>query len=93
MSGLRLPLQEGPSGKTSFYFISQVLNDGQRHKRPAGLFLTAIVWIVYSIALRYEGYVSIIIRTSRGLPNCSPFTTEIYAKRERERALKAQKTT
>ncbi|CAG7851338.1 Phosphatidyl-N-methylethanolamine N-methyltransferase Short=PLMT; AltName: Full=Overproducer of inositol protein 3; AltName: Full=Unsaturated phospholipid methyltransferase [Serendipita indica DSM 11827] len=45
------------------------------HKRPAGLFLTTIVWIVYTIALRYE----------------SPFTTEIYAKRERERALKAQK--
>ncbi|PVF96417.1 putative OPI3-methylene-fatty-acyl-phospholipid synthase [Serendipita vermifera] len=46
------------------------------HKRPAGLLLTVIVWIVYSIALRYEG----------------PFTTEIYAKRERERAMKLQKT-
>ncbi|KAG8769569.1 Phosphatidyl-N-methylethanolamine N-methyltransferase [Serendipita sp. 411] len=46
------------------------------HKRPAGLFISAIVWIVYSIALTYEG----------------PFTNEIYAKRERERALKAQKS-
>ncbi|KAG8832853.1 Phosphatidyl-N-methylethanolamine N-methyltransferase [Serendipita sp. 399] len=46
------------------------------HKRPAGLFISAIVWFVYSVALTYEG----------------PFTTEIYAKRERERALKAQKS-
>jgi len=45
------------------------------HKRPAGLLITAVVWVVYTIALRYEG----------------PFTTAIYAKRERERALKAQK--
>ncbi|KIM27069.1 hypothetical protein M408DRAFT_330217 [Serendipita vermifera MAFF 305830] len=46
------------------------------HKRPAGLFISVIVWIVYMIALKYEG----------------PFTTEIYAKRERERALKSQKS-
>lgn len=38
--------------------------------KPAGLFLTAVVHFVYQIALRFE----------------DPFTAEIYAKRERERA-------
>jgi phosphatidylethanolamine/phosphatidyl-N-methylethanolamine N-methyltransferase len=38
--------------------------------KPAGLLLTAWVWVVYQIALSYE----------------DPFTSEIYAKRERERA-------
>ncbi|KAF4309722.1 Phospholipid methyltransferase [Botryosphaeria dothidea] len=37
--------------------------------RPAGVVLTALVYVAYSIALRYE----------------DPFTAEIYAKRERER--------
>lgn len=38
--------------------------------RPAGLLLTAEVILVYVVALRFE----------------DPFTSEIYAKRERERA-------
>lgn len=38
--------------------------------KPAGLLLTVWVYIVYVIALRYE----------------DPFTSGIYAKRERERA-------
>ncbi|KAI8958375.1 phospholipid methyltransferase [Daldinia sp. FL1419] len=38
--------------------------------KPAGLLLTAWVFVVYQIALKYE----------------NPFTAEIYAKRERERA-------
>ncbi|KAL1634705.1 Phosphatidyl-N-methylethanolamine N-methyltransferase [Neofusicoccum ribis] len=38
--------------------------------RPAGVFLTALVYVAYSVALRYE----------------DPFTGEIYAKRDRERA-------
>lgn len=38
--------------------------------KPAGLLLTAWVYVVYSVALRYE----------------DPFTAGIYAKRERERA-------
>ncbi|KJZ78492.1 Methylene-fatty-acyl-phospholipid synthase [Hirsutella minnesotensis 3608] len=38
--------------------------------KPAGLVLTGWVWVVYVLALRYE----------------DPFTSEIYAKRERERA-------
>lgn len=38
--------------------------------KPAGLFLTGWVALVYTLALRYE----------------DPFTAEIYAKRERERA-------
>ncbi|KAM4062948.1 phospholipid methyltransferase [Hirsutella rhossiliensis] len=38
--------------------------------KPAGLFLTGWVCLVYVLALRYE----------------DPFTAEIYAKRERERA-------
>ncbi|KAL1637991.1 Phosphatidyl-N-methylethanolamine N-methyltransferase [Diplodia intermedia] len=38
--------------------------------RPAGLVLTALVYAAYAVALRYE----------------DPFTAEIYAKRERERA-------
>ncbi|KAI5776761.1 phospholipid methyltransferase-domain-containing protein [Geopyxis carbonaria] len=40
--------------------------------KPAGLFLTAFVYAMYQIALRFE----------------DPFTGEIYAKRERERAKK-----
>lgn len=36
--------------------------------KPAGVLLTGLVWVVYSVALRYE----------------DPFTAEIYAKRERE---------
>lgn len=44
--------------------------------RPAGLLLTALVWVCYSVALGFE----------------DPFTAEIYAKRERERrkAVKAK---
>lgn len=41
--------------------------------RPAGILLSAEVLVIYLIALRYE----------------NPFTAEIYAKRERERAAKA----
>ncbi|KKY18483.1 putative phospholipid methyltransferase [Diplodia seriata] len=41
--------------------------------RPAGLLLTALVYAAYSVALRYE----------------DPFTAEIYARRERERAAAA----
>ncbi|KAI4604268.1 Phosphatidyl-N-methylethanolamine N-methyltransferase [Pestalotiopsis sp. 9143b] len=37
--------------------------------KPAGLLLTAWVWVVYKVALAYE----------------NPFTSEIYAKRDRER--------
>ncbi|PHH61309.1 hypothetical protein CDD81_488 [Ophiocordyceps australis] len=42
--------------------------------KPAGLLLTAWVWLVYWIALRYE----------------DAFTADIYAKRERERAGKVK---
>jgi phosphatidylethanolamine N-methyltransferase len=38
--------------------------------KPAGLLISAGVWVAYSLALRFE----------------DPFTAEIYAKRERERA-------
>lgn len=41
---------------------------------PAGVLLTVLVFVVYKIALMYE----------------DPFTSEIYAKRERERAEKKQ---
>ncbi|TGZ79691.1 phospholipid methyltransferase [Ascodesmis nigricans] len=40
--------------------------------KPAGLFISAFVYIMYQIALTFE----------------DPFTAEIYAKRERERAKK-----
>lgn len=42
--------------------------------KPAGLVVTAFVFVMYQIALRFE----------------EPFTAEIYAKRERERAQKAK---
>ncbi|OTA62435.1 phospholipid methyltransferase [Hypoxylon sp. EC38] len=45
--------------------------------KPAGILLTAWVFVVYQIALKYE----------------NPFTAEIYAKRERERAAAAKKDT
>jgi methylene-fatty-acyl-phospholipid synthase len=42
--------------------------------KPAGIFVTGFVLVMYLIALRFE----------------EPFTAEIYAKRERERAQKAK---
>lgn len=42
--------------------------------KPAGLVLTAVVFVAYSVALRFE----------------DPFTAEIYAKREREERKKAK---
>lgn len=41
--------------------------------KPAGLLLSALVWVTYRVALTFE----------------DPFTAEIYAKRERERAKKS----
>ncbi|KAF2085090.1 phosphatidylethanolamine N-methyltransferase [Saccharata proteae CBS 121410] len=41
--------------------------------KPAGVVLTGLVYVAYSVALRYE----------------DPFTAEIYAKREREQGKKA----
>lgn len=49
------------------------------HHSPAGLLLTGLVFVAYSIALRFE----------------DPFTAEIYAKRDRDAAKgkgKAKKT-
>ncbi|KAJ7156142.1 phospholipid methyltransferase-domain-containing protein [Mycena filopes] len=43
------------------------------YERPAGLFITFYVYIIYIVALRYEG----------------PFTDMIYSKREESRAKKA----
>lgn len=40
------------------------------YSRPAGIVITAWVLLVYTVALRFE----------------NPFTAEIYAKRDRERA-------
>ncbi|GLB44244.1 putative catalyzes the second two steps of the methylation pathway of phosphatidylcholine biosynthesis, the SAM-dependent methylation of phosphatidylmonomethylethanolamine (PMME) to phosphatidyldimethylethanolamine (PDME) and of PDME to phosphatidylcholine (PC) [Lyophyllum shimeji] len=45
------------------------------YERPAGLLISLYVYIVYLIALRYEG----------------PFTDKIYAKREEERAKGSKK--
>ncbi|KAH0603678.1 uncharacterized protein H6S33_007337 [Morchella sextelata] len=42
--------------------------------KPAGILLTALVFVVYKVALTYE----------------DPFTAEIYAKRERTRAQKSK---
>ncbi|KAK8053890.1 phospholipid methyltransferase [Apiospora saccharicola] len=44
--------------------------------KPAGLLLTVWVYVVYKVALAYE----------------NPFTAEIYAKRERRRALAGKKS-
>lgn len=79
--------------------------------KPAGLLLTAEVWTIYSIALRFEEWVSsfnfiqaqsiylpvgLLYRTlaflefripanqSFFLEICSPFTEEIYKKRDEE---------
>ena len=42
--------------------------------KPAGLLLTALVFVAYEVALRFE----------------DPFTAEIYAKRDRERAARGK---
>ena len=57
--------------------------------KPAGILLTAEVLLVYLVALTFEEYVfSELLHFfgSRVLTVQSPFTAEIYAKRERERA-------
>ncbi|KAL7412137.1 phospholipid methyltransferase-domain-containing protein [Mrakia frigida] len=46
-------------------------------RRPAGIFVTAIVWVVYRIALRFEG----------------PFTSKIYAAREAKLAKSSSDST
>ncbi|GAA6023528.1 hypothetical protein JCM10207_005705 [Rhodosporidiobolus poonsookiae] len=46
------------------------------YESPAGILLTVLVWLEYKVALRFE----------------DPFTGEIYAKRERERAAAAKST-
>ncbi|CED85386.1 methylene-fatty-acyl-phospholipid synthase [Phaffia rhodozyma] len=43
------------------------------YRRPAGILITGVVYIVYQIALKYEG----------------PFTSQIYADREAKRAQKS----
>ena len=40
------------------------------YRRPAGVLVTLVVYVVYQVALKFEG----------------PFTSEIYAARERKRA-------
>ena len=58
--------------------------------KPAGLLLTVFVHFMYKIALTYEEYAILRIETGvKQLIFGSPFTGEIYAKRERERAKKS----
>lgn len=53
-----------------------------RYERPAGLFITAFVYVVYLIALRYEGYVINVFSVTRVLtPYTRPFTDMIYSTR------------
>jgi uncharacterized membrane protein YagU involved in acid resistance len=52
------------------------------YSSPAGLLLTLLVHIVYTIALRYEGYVHAIIRIAIVLADQlvrRPFTSMIYS--------------
>lgn len=54
--------------------------------KPAGILLTAEVLVVYLIALSYEEYEYHLIRPARVHTDKdinSPFTAEIYAKRDR----------
>ena len=40
-----------------FFFLKKKLATIRRYERPAGLFITVYVYIVYLIALRFEGCV------------------------------------
>ena len=53
--------------------------------RPAGAMLTGLVFVVYLAALRFEELaIARIIETKALLTRSSPFTAEIYAKRDQE---------
>jgi phosphatidylethanolamine N-methyltransferase len=57
--------------------------------KPAGVFLTLLVYVAYWIALKFEEYVLLpvpLFDSESLLTTSSPFTAEIYAKRERARA-------
>lgn len=60
--------------------------------KPAGIALTLLVFVVYKLALMFEEYVPRLPCSTRTvcfwlmIPRDSPFTSEIYAKRERVRA-------
>jgi methylene-fatty-acyl-phospholipid synthase len=60
-----------------------------RYERPAGLFITVYVYIVYLIALRFEGCVLLKLIISRPLIFSSPFTDMIYSKRAEKAKAKA----
>ena len=59
-------------GSTASFLGSAIL-----YGRPAGVLLTIVVYVAYSIALQFE----------------DPYTSEIYAKRDRERKAKGKKST
>ena len=53
-----------------------------RYERPAGLLITLYVYIVYTIALKFEGYavlLPILVHSWLTLPR--PFTDMIYSTR------------
>ena len=55
--------------------------------KPAGVLLTAQVLAAYLITLRFEEYVRTSGPRERMLMTHSPFTNDIYAKRDRERRM------
>lgn len=67
-----------------FLFVTQPLEALLRYERPVGLLIAAVVYIVYTIALRFEGLVVHRDRRSPSFsppPSSRPFTEMIYASR------------
>jgi len=65
-----------------------------RMGRPAGLFITAFVYIVYSFALQFEGWVSSFIYGSKSAlstVSLRPFTAAMPKKREKKSCRKQTK--
>ena len=70
------------------HFICQYLTPCIRYEKPAGLFVTFYVYIVYLVALRFEGYAVTNCQVCYWISSVHsrPFTDKIYSKREAERA-------
>ena len=73
-------------GSTMSFLGSAIL-----YGRPAGTLLTLLVFTVYWVALQYEESVLSPSRVNAILTRFSPFTSEIYAKRDKKNEGKKQK--
>ena len=80
-----LPLLSGKHSISFFAIATKFTEIFNRYERPAGLFITGYVYIVYLMALRFEGQVFFfffcILKSKTHLRLSRPFTDMIYSTR------------